>query len=294
MIMKRLAYAVLAAIMILSGCEYHPYYDGQKFRLYHRSCGVVEEDGAVVNIPVVTEKPFAINLLGGSGKNHYVHIEDPEYLDYEISEGDVVNEAFDTPEFIPVSVVLKPKKLGETSVTLTEGDTGESITLKVRICEAYKALKIYNSDCCLEKETILCFRYGGPDNVMKICKGDLETSRFHSVIDATYAFVKEKGSLYFDISFPADEYGYPNENGNVVDKRFLVSSYYSIASGSVDDIIRYLNIQDIPIQTKSYDYPDYYVDFQFIDVTDKPLTEAYGPSNPSFYAYTAVIIPWLD
>ena len=31
MIMKKLIYAAVAALMILSGCEYHPYYDGQEF-----------------------------------------------------------------------------------------------------------------------------------------------------------------------------------------------------------------------------------------------------------------------
>lgn len=293
MIMKRLVYAVLAAMMILSGCEYHPYYDGQKFRLYHRSCGLVEEDGAVVNIPLVTEKPFSINLLGGLGKNHYVQIEDPEYLDYEITKGDVVNEAFDAPDFIPVGVVLKPKKLGETSVTITEADTGESITIKVKIREAYKALKIYNSDCCLEAQTILCFRCGGSDDVLKICKGNLETGEFHSVIDGTYAFVEQKGSLYFEIAFPADEYGYPDEDGTIIKKKFRISTYYNVAFESVEDMIRYMNIQDIPVQTKSYDYPDLYIDFQFVDVTDKVPADGYYPNAPYFYAYTAVIIPWL-
>ena len=44
--MKRMIYAALAAVLMISACDsYHPYYDGQQFRIYHYDYGVIEADG---------------------------------------------------------------------------------------------------------------------------------------------------------------------------------------------------------------------------------------------------------
>ena len=76
--MKRIIYAALAAMMMLSGCEYHPFYDGQKFRVYHKDCGLLESDGAHIYVPHKLDEPFVLSLYGGWGKSHHIEIEDHE------------------------------------------------------------------------------------------------------------------------------------------------------------------------------------------------------------------------
>ena len=139
MIMKRTIYAVLVAMVLLTGC-YHPYYDGQKFRVYHADCGLVESDGTHMYIPLQSDKPCVLELYGGYGKKHEVKIEDPEYLDYSYSKGRIEkNGVVEDPSITPAVVTLLPKKIGDTAIILTEGDTKESITIYVHICKDVKS-----------------------------------------------------------------------------------------------------------------------------------------------------------
>ena len=52
-------------------------------------------------------------------------------------------------------MTLIPKKLGYTSLILTEEDTGESVMIYVHVCEAYKAIEIYESTNSLDRGTVL-------------------------------------------------------------------------------------------------------------------------------------------
>ena len=80
--MKRLITAAFAALMIMSGCEYHPYYDGQKLRVYNMEYGVIEADGTHLYVPIVGRHAFEIEIYGGAGKNHKVTLADQEYFRY--------------------------------------------------------------------------------------------------------------------------------------------------------------------------------------------------------------------
>jgi len=50
--MKRYILAAIAVLVMMSGCEYHPYYDGQILRVYQAKYGLIEADGAHLNVPV--------------------------------------------------------------------------------------------------------------------------------------------------------------------------------------------------------------------------------------------------
>ena len=70
--MRRILFAVCMALMILSGCEYHPYYDGQEFCVYNAGCGLLETDGGHAIVPTVGRDPYVLEFYGGKGANQAV------------------------------------------------------------------------------------------------------------------------------------------------------------------------------------------------------------------------------
>ena len=130
--MKRFIYAAIAVTIILTGCEYHPFYDGQAFGVYAPNVGLIRTDGTTINVPIVDRSPYVLEFYGGMGKNHNIIVADPDCLDYVYEESDVVSSVGDT-DIVPASITLHPKKKADTSITIEDIDTGESITINVSI-----------------------------------------------------------------------------------------------------------------------------------------------------------------
>ena len=292
--MKKSIYILLAVLMILTGC-YHPYYDGQKFRIYHADCGLVESGGAHIYIPVHSDKPYVLELYGGRGKKHKVKIEDPDYLDYSYSKESIQKSGvMEDPQMIPAGVTLLPKKIGDTVLTLTEGDTDESITIYVHICEAFKALEVEDTRNSLPNGTVLAFRYGGTDDIVRICKGGLDTKRMEHVVDGKYAFVPYKSSVCMELTFPADEAGNPSADGEDVTRRYYVTMSYWSDPGSAAGMMERLHLADFPLDTKASSVLETNWNMQFTDITDNEYPDEESPDYKVFYAWSAVVIPWVE
>lgn len=280
---------MLTVAALLVGCEkYHPLHDGQKFRAYHEDYHLIEGEGRDIYVPL-EGKSFNIELSGGLGKNHSVTIEDPEYLEYIYFPGRVSNEAFFEPEIIPDAIMLSPKKLGKTKMTIRDEDTGEEIKINVNICEAYKALAIYATQNSFEEATLLCFKYGGPDNVVRFCKGYIQRLNFEHITDGTYAFVKKNDSIYMELTFPADEFGQPSPDGSETYRKYKLLDIYGY---EYTDLMSLLQIKDLPVQTKMY-YDVYYRDAMFLDVTEDENADPTSAESKCFYCYSASIVPWF-
>ena len=65
--MKRLIYAAIAVTIILTGCKYHPFYDGQAFGVYAPNVGLIRTDGTTINVPIVDRSPYVLEFYGGMG-----------------------------------------------------------------------------------------------------------------------------------------------------------------------------------------------------------------------------------
>ena len=292
--MKRSVYAALAAMMILSGC-YNPLYDGQKFRVYHSDCGIVESDGAHIYIPVQLDKPYVLELYGGWGKKHEVKIADPELLDYSYTKESIEKDGLiDDPEMIPAGVTLLPKKVGNTAITLTEGDTNESITINVHICEAYKALEVEDSQNSLPDGTVLAFRYGGSDDVLRICRKGEPREKMEHIVDGKYAFVPYNSSVCMELSFPADDAGQPSAEGEMITRRYYVTMSYGAVPGSASAMMQRLHLADFPLDTKASSVMDTNWYMQFTDITDNESPDPESPDFKSFNAWSTVVVPWID
>lgn len=296
--MRRYTYILTALWLLLAGCEkYHPLYDGQKFRAYHDDFSLIEGEGRDIYIPLEGGPSFMLKLSGGKGDHHSIAVEDSECLEYAYYPGKVATESFYEPKLIPDQVLLSPLKLGQTKVTIRDEDTDETISMNVHVCPSYKALYIYRSQNSIEEMTILSFKYGGPDNVVRICHGTLPMLRFSHVADGTYAFVKQNGNTYLELTYPADEYGQPSDGGEEVFRRYMIHDGY----GNVyHDMMGLLNLSDLSVQTRSCSvqtkayYPsDKYTDLMFLDVTESEEVDSESPDAQFFYCYSARVIPWF-
>lgn len=289
MIMKRIIYAALAAMMMLSGCEYHPFYDGQKFRVSHKDYGLLESDGAHIYVPHQLDEPFVLSLYGGWGKSHHIEIEDQECLGYSYEKGDVKKSGFDGPDMIAAGVTLIPKKIGDTVIRITEETTGESISIFVHVCEAYKAIKVYETQNSLAVGTLLAFRYGGVDDVVKICREDSETGAIEHIVDGRYAFVDHGATVHLEMTFPADEAGQPCAGGAEISKEYDIEFKYGGTYGTANGMMERLNLLDFPLATKSSSH----YNFQFVDITGGIVPDTSLPDTRIFYVRSAEIIPWI-
>lgn len=307
MIMKKLIYAAVAALMILSGCEYHPYYDGQEFFVNDSMTNtVIDKNGEDIIISLQYDEPYVLECYGGKGKNYTITVSDPDCLGYSLSKSDVETPPFDF-NAVPSSVTLLPKKLGDTSITIKDDDTGESIQLNVHIHTGYHVLQLSETEYFFN-DTVFAFIYGGENDVLKICKGSIYTRVIEPVVDGRYAFVDIDGMLYFEMTYPADENGRPLEGGEETFRRYQVQLYdwwgqYSVYEPS--DMLSDMNLQDIRPVTREASIPEIkYENLRFVDATghDGPLSEFLEPYNPEdhsytrfgyFYTQSARLIPWI-
>ena len=305
--MKNLIYAAVAALIILSGCEYHPYYDGQEFFVNDSMTNtVIDKDGEDIIISLQYDEPYVLECYGGKGKNYTITVSDPDCLGYSLSKRDVETPPFDF-NVIPTEITLLPKKLGETSITIKDDDTGESIQLNVHIHTGYHVLQLSETQFFFN-DTVFAFIYGGEDDVLKVCQGSIYTRRIKPEVDGRYAFVDIDGMLYFEIRYPADENGRPLEGGEEAFRRYQVQLYdwwgqYSVYEPS--DMLSDMNLQDIRPVTRETAIPEIkYENLRFVDATghDGPLSEFLEPYNPEdhsytrfgyFYTQSARLIPWI-
>lgn len=284
--MRKLIYAAVAALMILSGCEYHPYYDGQEFFVNDSMTNtVIDKDGEDIIISLQYDEPYILECYGGKGKNYTITISDPDCLGYSLSEGHVETPPFDF-DVIPTEITLLPTKLGDTSFTVRDDDTGESIQMNIHIRTAYHALQL-SEPTFFFNDTVFAFLYGGEDDVLKVCQGSIYTRRFKPVVDGRYAFVEIDGMLYFDIRYPADENGRPLDGGEEIFRRYLVQIYkgWDYVVYDPSEMLSDMNLQDIRPVTKDVALPEIkYENFRFVDVAD---------SGNYFYTQSARLIPGI-
>ena len=283
--MKKYIYAAVVAMMIFSGCEeYHPFYDGQEFCIQDDMTGVlIEKDGEHIYVPVLydPDKPYEMECYGGKGKNYTITVSDPECLDYEIEISDVETPPFNW-EVIPTRITLLPKKVGDVSLTVKDDDTGESYQINVHVCETYHALELeYDRDALFGGRMLLAFRYGGTDDVLHFCNGHAYSYEVEPFAEGKYSFVTIGGMLYFEMTYQADEEGFPVAEGTETFRRLQVQYGYGYMD-SPDVLLMHMNLSGVPVATKetAVVLPEFYsYTFRLVDVTDMemPLAESVDP-----------------
>ena len=301
-------YAAFTAMIILGGCDYHPYYDGQKFCVYDvNSDTLFEEDGGDVFITLQYEDDdtFILEFYGGKGQNHTVTV-DSEYLDYLYESSAVKTPPFDY-EICAAEISLLPKKQGDTSITVRDDDTGESIQVNIHIDNAYHAIQMqYSETSPFDQQTVFAFKYGREDDVLEICTGSIYRLDLEHVVSGKYTFADINGLLYFEMTYPADEDGRPVSGGVETFKRYQVQYDYGDSSNA-QYMLWQMNLEDIPLLTKDVGLDWYVNSFRFVDVTgiDEAELELFNPyfypDDPNqapeilfdfFVAHDAELIPW--
>ena len=257
--------------------------------LYHADCGLLTEDGGYLYIPFEGEKRYTLDFYGGRGKNHTVEVADPDMLGVSYVETDVRDVLFEESEVTPAGIVLHPYTKGDTSVTVTDEDTGESVQLNVHIRDAYHAIEVYDASHTFGTGTVLAFRYGGVDDVLKICKKNASDGSIRHVADGCYRFEVYDNELCMEVLFNPDENGKPSSEGQEKTKFYKIRSHDGWGwSSSVENIILHMNIEDYPIFSRTAEeYHEYRNEFEFVGITADPYV------YERFFACSAVLIPWI-
>lgn len=288
---KTIIYTLAALLMLLSGCEYHPLYDGQKFCVYDQYGGLIETDGMHIYLPEGDNVPYVLEIYGGKGKSHSFELSDPDMLDWEYSESKVVNPPMMDSEVIPATVSLLPLKRGETTLTLRDDDTGESISVYVHVCQAYHALKILDSKSRFEKGTVFAFRYGGTDNVLMIGRQGADNRDVEVILKGRYEFVSVEERLFMEVWFPVDEFGLLDPDGTELFRRYAIQ-FSSGQSYTADLMLDRMNLGALsPVTRAVKDDVSSNDWFLFRDVTDFDLSAPEWPNGEQFYVGNATLIP---
>ena len=288
--MKRFIY-IYAVMLLACGCEYHPYYDGQPLRIFNADCGIVETSGIHINVPIVSRSKFVISIYGGKGKEHSVTVEDTGYFSYTYEEADV-DGGLMGDGIVPAKITITPHQLGETSMTISDVDTGESIQLFVHVVRTYSTLEVDDTKNSLPEGTVLAFEYGSAGDIFKMCRYNPRTGLFEYLYDGHFRFLEDDETLELELTYLADQAGNPDVNGEEVVKRFMVQieTYegYVDAPGS----LYLMNLEYLHVQTRDHapviDY-DYYSRFRFVDITDNPHPDPESPEAKIFYAGSATL-----
>lgn len=271
--MKRIIYILAAALVMFAGCEYHPYYDGQKFCVYFDRNGLIETDGAHIYVPVVSRTPYSIECYGGLGEEYSLDIADPQIFQCSFVEKAVGGATYDEPQ--AAAFVIEPKKIGDTEMTITDKDTGESIQLYVHICEAYHAIEVTMDSEIFNIGTKLAFKYGGTDDVLKVLMPAGLSYGYEVVAEGRYEFVVINDLLYLEMTLPMDSFGTFSPSGTPTFRRFQVQYRYG-GAGHYSSMLADMNLTDF--QSAANEVDEVYYSMLYVDVTG---VEDLGPEAVS-------------
>lgn len=294
--MKRYILAAIAVLMILSGCEYHPYYDGQILRVYQIRYGLIENDGAHLYVPIESTRPYVLEIYGGKGKKHKVTVSDPELLAVIYREASV--DAFLGEGIGPANLTLQPRQLGDTSMEILDEDTGESITINIHIVKAYNMMEIHATQNSLAIGTVIAFDYPSPSEDIKMCRKNQENGDLEYLFDAKCRFHDCDTTVMMELTYLADEYEQPDVHGTEITKKFLVQSEEGYVTGDPYYTLDMMNLHYMTILTRAvedeYVRLEYNYRFRFIDITENENPDLLSPDSKIFYATSAKLQPWIE
>ena len=282
--------------MILSGCEYNPYYDGQILRVYQTKYGLIETDGAHLYVPIESTRPYVLEIYGGKGKNHKVTVSDPELLAFIYREASV--ETFLGEGIEAANLTLQPRQLGDTTMEILDEDTGESISINLHIVKAYNMMEIYDSQNSLAIGTVIAFDYPSPSDDIKICRKNLENGDLEYLFDAKCSFHDCDTTVMMELTYLADEFEQPDIHGSEITKKFLVQSEDGYVTGEPYYTLDMMNLYYMTILTRAvkddYDRFEHHYRFRFIDITENENPDLLTQDSKIFYANSATLQPWIE
>ena len=296
--MKKYIYAFLTLLLMFTGCEeYHPYYDGQLMCIYQKRYGVIEENGVHLYVPIVDRNPYDLEIYGGKGKNHKVTVSDPDVLTYTYKEADV--ETFLGEDIIPATLTLEPKRLGDTSIEISDLDTGESISVELHVVKTLNMMEVYDTHNSLDIGVVLAFEYPSSSDDIKICRRDQESGDLEYILDAKCRFHDGDTTLVMALEYLADEKEQPDINGTPITKKYNVDFADGYTYGGASYILRVMNLSNITLHaglTKAYYEEESYYDsrLRFHDITDEENPDPQSPDAKVFYMRSAQLKPWIE
>ena len=266
----------VCAIMTLGICSCDNN-DPNDFYGKHRQMQLVDNGYNIVEMTYATPaKGGGFNIIGGMGDNHRIEVMDEDILTATYNPRSSLQ-----PENVTflASVNLHPKKVGETSVIVTDTDTDETKMIKVKVIYNYATLTIRESTT------------EGLMNGMKIClmdEGEEGGNEYHIAIQDDNEYISyEKGKYHFDLPEHDRSYFFLTLKNDEKETTWKITDADNNSRGYDDyisDVIKGIRLHDhvLTKMTPSYAYPQI---FLFTDTADSERHFLTGPAKTMWHLF---------
>ena len=200
------------------------------------------------------------SIIGGKGKNHRIEVVDEDILTATYCQKGVV---YPEKWTMPATVSIQPKKIGETTVIVTDTDTDETKMVKVKVVYNYQTLTIGDSSA------------EGLMDGMQICfmnEGEEGDNEYRIVIQSDIKYISyEEGDYHFETPETDRSYFFLTLKNDEKETTWKITDADNNSGGDdnyVSNVIKGIRLHDhiLTKLTLSYAYPKI---FMFTD-TDNP------------------------
>ena len=215
-------------------------------------------------------------ITGGKGKNHSVEVVDEDILTATYCQKGVVQPEKRT---MPASVFIQPKKIGETTIIVTDTDTDEMKMIKVKVVYNYQTLTIGDSSA------------EGLMNGMQICfmnEGEEGDNEYRIVIQSDNKYISyEEGDYHFEIPETDRSYFFLTFKNDEMETIWKVTDADNNSEGLdnyVPNVIKGIRLHDHVLTklTPSWAYPQI---FLFTDTANPDRHFKTGPAKSISYRF---------
>lgn len=210
------------------------------------------------------------NIIGGKGKNHRIEVVDEDILTATYCQKGVV---YPEKWTMPATVSIQPKKIGETTVIVTDTDTDETKMVKVKVVYNYQTLTIRDSSV------------EGLMDGMQICflnEGEGGDNEYRIAIQSDNEYIPhEQGEYHFEIPETDRSYFFLTLKNDEKETTWKITDADNNSRGDDDyisDVIKGIRLHDhvLTKMTPSYAYPQI---FLFTDTADSERHFLTGPAK---------------
>lgn len=228
---------------------------------------ILDETGNPVtrtNVSVITTG--TLSIVGGMGDNHTIEVQDESILRAEYT-GRGAGHSHIPTETIPAAVILFPKQLGSTIVSITDNDTDETLHVQVDVVHQYIGLTVSGSTAEeLEDGNMILFLQDKDMNEYRIVSRD--GNDFRTLDKGEYHFEMPREDIYDTYINPGDVVmTLRNEDGEIFWKITDADNNRNESHLYICDVLAGMGLPD-EIITKTSPVLHYPELFLFTDVLD--------------------------
>lgn len=265
---EKILAVIICLLFVCISCGYDdPYGNDKPMRL-------LNEDGEEIDQVHLSRWATSYTysyIVGGVGENYVIEVEDTSVVDYFYNRKCESKFIFKTYKVDPTEIYISSKKVGSTTISVTDTDAGQTLHIPVHVSDTYAALTILESNVGgYEENMFLAFRIE-EDNDYRVLKRDGD--EYATLEKGKYTFAEWSQSLNeeWELTLTCED---EVSVWRITDADNNEGGY----KGYISDVVFGLMFPD-PVITKWQIAPAYPVKFRFTDTANPDRSFITGPAN---------------